>query len=204
MLFSASRCSGKKQNKFSKFKIRHVQKSVKLSKIKPLLKHPEAKIYHCSICDEQYRTLNGLNLHLFHVHERNVTDLGCSFCGKEFTSKQEVKNHILTDHKEKKYECSKCEASYRSEMSLQYHIESVHEGKKYQCTDCGEVFISLQRLESHTATKHDRTFECPTCKAVYSSKKALKEHIAFKVIYQRVLTIVQVLLELCYKFIRRP
>ena len=173
-------------------------------KIKPLLKHPEAKIYHCSICDEQYRTLNGLNLHLFHVHERNVTDLGCSFCGKEFTSKQEVKNHILTDHKEKKYECSKCEASYRSEMSLQYHIESVHEGKKYQCTDCGEVFISLQRLESHTATKHDRTFECPTCKAVYSSKKALKEHIAFKVIYQRVLTIVQVLLELCYKFIRRP
>ena len=143
--------------------------------------HPEAQIYNCSLCEERYLTLNGLNSHIFFSHERKVTDLGCSFCGKEFTMKQELKNHVATDHKEKKYECSKCEASYRSHLSLLSHIEKVHEMKKYQCTTCGEVFETITRLESHIALKHDRTklFKCPSCNATYISKKVLDDHISF-------------------------
>ena len=42
------------------------------------------KPHPCNVCDT-----------------RKVTDLGCSFCGKEFTMKQELKDHVATDHKEK-------------------------------------------------------------------------------------------------------
>ena len=45
--------------------------------------------------------LSGLNSHIFFSHERKVTDLGCPFCGKEFTMKQDLKDHVATDHKEK-------------------------------------------------------------------------------------------------------
>ena len=120
-------------------------------------------------------------MHLFHVHERNVTDLGCSFCGKEFTSKQEVKNHILTDHKEKKYECSKCEASYRSEMSLQYHIESVHEKKKpHKCSICDASFAAKHALASHVKVVHDKLklFSCSLCNHDFSRNYHLKTHMA--------------------------
>ena len=145
------------------------------------LVHPEAQIYNCSLCEERYLTLSGLNSHIFKSHERKVSDLGCLFCGKDFTLKQELKDHIATDHKEKKYECSKCEASFRGHSSLLSHIEKVHEMKKCQCTTCGEVFQTITRLESHIAIKHDRTklFKCPSCNATYISKKALDGHISF-------------------------
>ena len=143
--------------------------------------HPEEKIYNCSLCDEHYLNVKGLQKHIFRTHERKITSLGCSFCGKDFLSKQDLKNHIDTEHETKEYECSKCDAKFRSQEGLQSHIEYVHEGKRYQCTTCGEVLESITKLESHTAQVHDRTklFECPTCKAVYTSERTLKEHISF-------------------------
>jgi len=143
--------------------------------------HPESKIYNCSLCDEHYLNVKGLQKHIFRTHERKITGLGCSFCGKDFESKQELKNHIDTEHETREYECTKCDAKFRSQEGLQSHIEYVHEGKRYQCTTCGEVLESITKLESHTAQVHDRTklFECPTCKAVYTSERTLKEHISF-------------------------
>ena len=143
--------------------------------------HPEEKIYSCSHCNEKYLSLNGLNSHVFNIHERKVTDLGCSFCGKELASKVDLKNHKAIEHKDKKYECSKCEASYPKQISLIWHIQQVHEGKKHQCTTCGEVFDSMYRYETHIAVKHDesRLFKCSLCKSAYTERSSLKKHIAF-------------------------
>jgi uncharacterized protein (UPF0212 family) len=143
--------------------------------------HPEEKIYSCSLCNYKFRTFTGLNIHVFNRHERKVTDKGCSFCGKEFASKVDLKNHITTEHKEKRYECSKCEASYLNKISLLKHIEQVHEGKKHQCPTCGEVFDSIYRYETHIAVKHDesRLFKCSLCKSAYAERSSLKKHIAF-------------------------
>ena len=143
--------------------------------------HPEEKIYSCSLCNDKYLSHNGLTLHVFNRHERKVTDKGCSFCGKEFANKTDLKNHIDIEHKEKKYECAKCDASYLHQRTLMDHIEKVHEEKKHQCTTCGEIFESMGRLETHIAFKHDRSklFECPSCKAAYTIHQKLEEHIAF-------------------------
>ena len=143
--------------------------------------HPEEKIYSCSLCDDKYLSLNGLNNHVFNHHERKVTDKGCSFCGKEFASKMDLKNHITTEHKEKRYECSKCEASYLNQISLLSHIEKVHEGKKHQCTTCGEIFETMNRLETHITVKHNegKLFKCQSCKAAYTTNKKLEAHVAY-------------------------
>ena len=143
--------------------------------------HPGEKVYSCSLCNDKYLSHNGLTLHVFNRHERKVTDMGCSYCGKEFASKMDLKNHITTEHKEKRYECSKCEASYLNQTTLLSHIEQVHEGKKHQCTTCGEIFETMNRLETHIAVKHDRSklFECSSCKAVYTTNRKLKDHVAY-------------------------
>ena len=59
--------------------------------------HPEAPIYHCSLCEEKYITLSGLNTHVFKVHERKLSELKCNFCGKDFDNKENVKNTIEGD-----------------------------------------------------------------------------------------------------------
>ena len=105
--------------------------------------HPEAPIYHCSICGEHYITLSGLNSHVFKVHERKLSDVRCTYCGKDFENKENVKEHIFSKHQDKKYRCTMCEASYLAQHSLQKHIDLVHEGKRYQCTECGEVFETI-------------------------------------------------------------
>ena len=43
------------------------------------LEHPESRIYNCSVCDERYLTLNGLQTHAFVTHERNVTEKVISY-----------------------------------------------------------------------------------------------------------------------------
>ena len=72
--------------------------------------HPEGKVYDCSVCDKKYLTLEGLSSHMLTGHERKVNNMTCSFCGKEFNDKKEVKTHIAEEHKEKKFQCSKCES----------------------------------------------------------------------------------------------
>ena len=143
--------------------------------------HPGEKVYSCSLCNDKYLSHNGLTLHVFNRHERKVTELGCSYCGKEFASKMDLKNHISTEHKDKRYECSKCDASYLNQMSLVLHIEQVHEGKKHQCTTCGEIFDTVIRLETHITFKHDegKLFKCKSCKAVYTTNKKLEAHVAY-------------------------
>jgi KRAB domain-containing zinc finger protein len=143
--------------------------------------HPEAPIYHCSICGECYITLSGLNSHVFKVHERKLSAVRCNYCGKDFENKENVKDHIVLEHQDKKYHCFMCEASYLAQHSLQAHIDLVHEGKRYQCTECGEVFETNTKLESHTVTKHDRNklFQCPKCTNIYVKKTSLDAHIAF-------------------------
>ena len=143
--------------------------------------HPDEKIYSCSICNEKYLTLVGLETHEFNFHERKITDLGCSFCRKEFASKMDLKNHKAIEHKDKKYECSKCEASYPQQISLIWHIRQVHGGKKHQCTTCGEVFDTIYRYEYHIALKHDesRLFKCSLCKSSFIERSKLKKHIEF-------------------------
>ena len=143
--------------------------------------HPEAPIYDCSQCKERYTSLCGLNIHIFTTHERKVSELGCAYCGTEFTDKEKLKEHIISAHKDKKYKCSECDVSYRNPSALQSHIEKVHEGKKHQCTTCGEMFQSLIRLETHVAKKHERNklYECPSCNSTYMTKETLEKHIAF-------------------------
>ena len=56
--------------------------------------HPEAIIYNCSICDKNFVTTNGLSNHMFSNHERKVSLSGCKYCGNEFGSPQELRQHI--------------------------------------------------------------------------------------------------------------
>lgn len=51
----------------------------------------------------------------------------CSYCGKSFTQKSNLVEHIRTHTNDRPYECHICEKSFSQRSSLKVHV-SIHLG----------------------------------------------------------------------------
>ena len=76
----------------------------------------------------------------------------CTFCGKAFTKKANMEQHITLHTGEKKYQCLHCEKRFRSHSVYQNHVRG-HLGKKeFVCQFCAKAFMQKSHLARHTAT----------------------------------------------------
>lgn len=72
-------------------------------------------------------------------------------CGKEYTTKVNLKRHILVAHaKSKRFTCEECDRSFASKQNLTEHIY-LHSGDKpYECVVCRERFRHFSSLSLHS------------------------------------------------------
>uniref|UniRef100_A0A1A9ZII5 C2H2-type domain-containing protein n=1 Tax=Glossina pallidipes TaxID=7398 RepID=A0A1A9ZII5_GLOPL len=47
-----------------------------------------------------------------------------------------------------------CERSYSYERNLKQHILTAHKGKRFECPECKKIFSSIQNLKKHSARGH--------------------------------------------------
>lgn len=99
----------------------------------------------------------------------------CVFCPKIFLARDELENHVESDHSkpQTKVACpwDGCTKSYSKNSNLQSHIRSVHEGHRYVCGQvnlshisdltswtqsegCGKGFVTKGNLEEHVRHVH--------------------------------------------------
>ena len=74
------------------------------------------------------------------VHDKNFR-FKCKQCDQGFTSKGQMKTHVLGVHEKiKPYTCEMCGKSYSQVGALNLHVKTVHEGLKNsymkQCQFC--------------------------------------------------------------------
>ena len=161
-------------------------------------------MYSCDICDFDYKTKTGYNLHYSSHHEKKI--FCCNECGKAFALKSVLKRHVNDIHiKNVKHSCDKCKKEYSSKSTLTLHIkaihggkrficvmcnkeftqvgnfkrhqESVHEGIKYQCTFCDYKATTKSSLETHNQSKHEgKKFLCDICNSIFTHMSALRFH----------------------------
>ncbi|OMJ78439.1 hypothetical protein SteCoe_21764 [Stentor coeruleus] len=71
-------------------------------------------------------------------------------CGKFYTTKLNLKRHILISHVAKdRFQCPDCEKCFSSKQNLTEH-SYLHSGQKpYECRYCGQKFRHISSLSVH-------------------------------------------------------
>ena len=91
----------------------------------------------------------------------------CKYCGKDFSEKYNVDQHIVNSCKAipvGDFECVKCYARFFTEYELTLH-KNTHLGlKPYKCDHCDKRFGNPVTLKNHTYAQHKDLVDLPASK----------------------------------------
>lgn len=163
-----------------------------------------AKTHQCDVCLKTCKTASGLRSHFRRFHGKNF--FTCDICKRQFCSKFEVREHILTEHMhvklfvcnvcgkvsksrslhrvhnethaKKKYLCNLCGKEFSQSAGLCIHVRNAHsENKSFPCRFCGKVFSrSVSRYTHEYAHKNPEALTCHICKHTFTQRSALNTH----------------------------
>ena len=140
--------------------------------------HTGSRSYGCDECDQAYFTASALRNHKVCKHTELTESWLCTFCGKAFTKKANLEQHVTLHTGEKKYQCVHCEKRFRSHSVYQNHLRA-HLGKKeFVCQYCGKAFMQKSHLSRHTATHTgERKHSCPVCAKTFIEPGDVRKHL---------------------------
>ena len=106
-----------------------------------------------------------------------MRDLTCMKCGRQFSSKRTLANHVRGHYNKTRFPCSHCDAHLQSANHLTEH-EMIHTGEKpHKCPECGKHFRTNGTLKKHERTHREKKpFPCPKCEKSYCEYKSLADH----------------------------
>ena len=115
------------------------------------------EVWKCSICTKEYSTKKNLKRHLVIVHEAGKSHI-CGKCDKKFGDRKELKGHVLSEHEGKKlFQCSICKASFNDSASIKVHLVSIH--GKNNIMNCKPKELIRMNL----CSKPERSQTCDQC-----------------------------------------
>ena len=79
----------------------------------------------------------------------------CEHCNKTYSSKSNLKTHVLSAHENINNSCSKCNYKATTKDSLKAHILSIHEGITYPCSHCDYKSTQKRYLKIHILFTHE-------------------------------------------------
>ncbi|XP_049884161.1 zinc finger protein 91-like [Pectinophora gossypiella] len=93
--------------------------------------HLKNFVNKCPDCQKVFKSKATLYLHKRVVHQKNVTEYLCDHCGKAYTNRSKLKNHINAQHtSETPYACASCNARFSWSSCLSRHVRRVHHRAK--------------------------------------------------------------------------
>ncbi|XP_053681931.1 zinc finger protein 431-like [Sabethes cyaneus] len=104
------------------------------------LKHPDGRVYACTVCSKTFTSLHQLNLHI-PVHTKGLL-FKCEFCSKSFMRKCQLVIHIRTHTGEKPHQCDKCSKRFKDDGTFSKH--------KKKCKSLGSTVVEPEYLKDES------------------------------------------------------
>ena len=146
----------------------------------PMRKHFEAHLlqpkFSCDQCGKVYTRKHNLVQHV-KVKHQNFT-YKCQECNLEYSSRSNLDVHVKAKHKNVTYKCKDCDAEYKYRQEYTQHVRSKHLGVRHKCELCGKKFINKASLKDHIQSTHKKLkpFKCQDCNLKYARKQCLWVH----------------------------
>lgn len=143
----------------------------------------EERKFKCLDCDKAFYRHDHLKRHMsIHTGEK---PFACEFCGLQFRRKDGYNIHLRKHEEKRPFECEKCKKGFLRKDSLKEHQQKGCERQKtaeklFGCYLCEKKFVSQKSLLNHIKQHSEKRFECTFCKAMFSYKSDLGEHIKSK------------------------
>ncbi|XP_017875013.1 zinc finger protein 714-like [Ceratina calcarata] len=150
--------------------------NLRLFRIHKRIHYPQVKSWPCETCGKRYSSRNLLEEHI-NTHT-GIRPYVCESCGKDFASKYTHKAHVKTHEiRPRPYECSQCSKTFLSQQNLNQH-ERTHNGvKEYVCHQCGKAFGSPHNLEVHNIVHTGyKPYICRVCGKAFARKAEIRDH----------------------------
>ncbi|XP_077287033.1 uncharacterized protein LOC143911845 [Arctopsyche grandis] len=165
--------------------------------------HSEERPHSCPICGKSTKSKYSLQQHMF-VHSEKI--FICEQCGKKFSMKANLDNHIkkmhskgagrchfckkntsnLAEHmlihsNKSPYRCNICDKTFKLKNGLSFHITLHNNAEKYKCTveGCQKAFPKQNMLDFHTLKIHSNETPhiCQYCSKGYLRMSDLTRHL---------------------------
>ena len=146
------------------------------------------KLFVCDQCTYISISEKSLFFHIVNVHRTGddvkwKREKKCPHCEKVFKSGQNLKEHILTKHENKKNQhCDECNQSFGTVKALSTHKLNVH--NRVRCEECGKESYNSFALKRHKALVHGikpkNVFQCEYCPLFFNGQSSLEKHLISK------------------------
>lgn len=90
--------------------------------------------FTCQVCG---KVTKDRRAHHQRMHQKNMS---CDLCGKTFSQKRELADHILSYHMNVDFKCTDCTKMFKSHVKLEKHYQRIHRFakiiQKFRCDNC--------------------------------------------------------------------
>ena len=150
-------------------------------KTSPKVTTPDGETWVCSSCNKTVFSSLSYTRHVVHCKGKHLT---CQSCEKKFPLLDELRVHIVDNHKGTLFPCffENCTRCFTTKKGLEYHLSAAHSKRTFACSSFKMEFPSKEMLGFHLQSSEHRdnntTFYCEFCKKSILGRRAAEKHFS--------------------------